>query len=210
MPKVPRQPTIERLNNLTLEIRDLPTAALVWRIYYRGGRHPTRWGDFRNVGPTNARFDHYLGDEPAQQERAVLCSAGNPVTCFAEVFQQTRVINRWHKDPWLVGFEIAHPVRLLDLTGAFPTRAGASMGLMTGPRSVSRNWAQAFYEAYPEVAGLYYPSSMHANQPAMVLTDRAKHAGIVPTQPSFHRSLGDPAILTILKNAAHTLGYVLN
>ena len=139
----------------------------------------------------------------------MLYAAADPVTCLAEVFQKTRVMNRWHKEPWLVGFETINPIRLLDLTGTFPTRAGASMGLMAGPRSVSRTWARAFHDSYPEIDGLYYPSSMHANCPAMVLNERARKSGVVPEQTSFHRSLGDPAILSILRNAAHSLGYAL-
>jgi len=136
-------------------------------------------------------------------------AADDPMTCLAEVFQKTRVMNRWHKDPWLVGFETKNPMRLLDLTGTFPTRADASMGLMTGPRSVSRTWARAFHDSWPEIDGLHYPSSMHANRPAMVLNERARDAGVMPNQASFHRSLGDPAILSILRNAAHALGYAL-
>lgn len=208
MAKVPRTPSLAHLKTLDPDVWDLDTGAVIWRIYYRGGLHPTRWGDFRHVGPTDARFDHHLGSDPVKQDRAVLYAANDPVTCFAEVFQKTRVINRWHKEPWLVAFEAEKPLHLLDLTGSFATRAGASMGLMTGPRSVSRNWAQGFYEAYTNISGLYYPSSMHANSPAMVLTEKA--IGFTPKQPSFHRSLGDPAILTLLKNAAHSLGYVLN
>ena len=139
----------------------------------------------------------------------MLYAADDPITCLAEVFQKTRVMNRWHKEPWLVGFETDKPTRLLDLTGSFPTRAGASMGLMTGPRSVSRTWARAFHDSWPEIDGLYYPSSMHANRPAIVLNERAREAGVMPEQASFHRSLGDPAILSILRNAACSLGYAL-
>ena len=210
MPKVPRRPSLERLKGLDPAVKIVQTATVIWRIYFRGGHHPTRWGELRHVGPTDARFDHHLGEKPTRQNRAVLYAADEPVTCFAEVFQQSRVINRWHKEPWLAGFEIVSPTQLLDLTGPFPTRAGASMGLMTGPRSVARNWARAFYEAYPELEGLYYPSSMHGNRPAIVLTDRIKAAGAIPVQPSFHRSLGDPGMLSVLKNVAHTLGYVLS
>ena len=210
MPKVPRKPSPARIKALDPDTKIVEARSVLWRIYFRGGPHPTRWGDFRHVGPTDARFDHHLGDQPVQQDRAVMYAAEEPVTCFAEVFQQSRVINRWHKEPWLVGFEISRPIPLLDLTGPFATRAGASMGLMTGARSVSRNWARAFYETYPDLNGLYYPSSMHANRPAIVLTDRAQTRNVIPEQPSFHRSLGDPAILTVLKNTAHTLGYVLN
>ena len=136
--------------------------------------------------------------------------ADDPTTCIAEVFQKTRVINRWHREPWLVGFETGNEMRLLDLTGTVPTRAGASMGLMTGPRSVSRAWARAFHDFWSEIDGLYYPSSMHANRPAMVLNERARAAGVIPDHASFHRSLGDPAILSILRNTARALGYALH
>ncbi len=112
--------------------------------------------------------------------------------------------------PWLVGFDAAVPLPLLDLTGSFATRAGASMGLMTGPRSVSRNSARGFYDAYPATVGLRYPSSMHANRPAMVLTDRAEAARVTPEHPSFHRALGDPALLSLVKNIARTLGYAVS
>ena len=209
MPKVPRKPSAELLDSLDPEIRAVPAGSVLWRIYFRGGLHPVNWKDFRYVGPVDARFDHHVGHEPTTQDRAVMYGAEDPTTCLAEVFQKTRVMNRWHRDPWLVGFETKNAMRLLDLTGTFPTRAGASMGLMTGPRSVSRTWARAFHDSWPEIEGLYYPSSMHANRPAMVLSERAREAGVMPNQASFHRSLGDPAILGILRNAAHALGYAL-
>jgi hypothetical protein len=128
---------------------------------------------------------------------------------LAEVFQQTRVIHRENRQPWLVGLRLATAVRLLDLSGAFPTRAGASMGLMSGPRSVGRNWARGFHRAYPALQGLYYPSSMHANRPALVLNERAEAAGAIPDIPQFHRALADPALLTVLKNAALEVGFAL-
>ena len=209
MPKVPRKPSPELLGSLDPDVRTVPAGSLIWRVYFRGGLHPTNWKDFRHVGPIDARFDHHVEDPPNRQDRAVIYGADHPTTCLAEVFQKTRVVNRWHKEPWLVGFETMIPLRLLYLTGTFPTRVGASMGLMTGPRSVSRAWAQAFHDAYPEIHGLHYPSSMHANHPAMVLTERAAEAGVMPEQPSLHRSLGDPAILSILRNAARELGYAL-
>ena len=209
MPKVPRRPSPELLESLHPQVRTIPTGSVIWRVYFRGGLHPTNWKDFRHVGPIDARFDHHEENESTRQDRAVTYGADHPTTCLAEVFQKTRVVNRWHNDPWLVGFETGNPVRLLDLTGTFPTRAGASMGLMAGPRSVSRAWARAFHDSWPESQGLYYPSSMHANRPAMVFTERAAQAGVTPARPSLHRSLADPAILSVLRNAARELGYAL-
>ena len=209
MPKVPRTPAHARLDALPPDVQVLPAGSTVWRIYSRGGRHPTRWNRFRRAGPSDARFDHQLELPGEDQERAVLYTSGDPVTCFAEVFPRTRLVNRRHNEPWLVGFETAAPAPLLDLTGAFATRAGASMALMTAARSVSRSWARAFYQAYPACLGLYYPSSMHANRPAMALTDRAEAAGVMPARPRFHRALGDPALLSVLKNIARGIGYAL-
>lgn len=209
---MPRTPSLEKLRALEPAFQELPVGTRFWRLYFRGGLHPTRWSEFRHVGPLDGRFDHHLFGEtgdPTLQERSVLYTARHPWTCLAEAYQATRVINRDHKQPWLAAFEIAKRVRLLDLTGRFPTRSGASMGLMTGPRSVSRRWAQGFYEVYREAQGLTYPSSMHANEPAMVLNDRAEGAEVLPAVPAFHRALADPALLTVLRNAAHALGYLL-
>ena len=83
------------------------------------------------------------------------------------------------------------------------------MALMTASRSASRTWARAFYQAYPATLGLYYPSSMHANRPAMVLTDRAEAAGVMAARPRFHGALGNPALLSVLKNISREIGYAL-
>ena len=211
MAKVPRHPDLSRLTSLSPPTKALPSGSLLWRVYFRAGPHPTKWSDFRHVGPLDSRFDHHEGSvtAPARQNRAVMCVALDPVTCLAEVFQQARVIRRTHKDPWLVAFELDVGLSLLDLTGHFLTQASASMGLCTGPRSTGRNWARGFYDVYPHLHSLYYPSSMHANNPALVLTDRAEVAGVLPPHPQHHRSLRDPALITLLRNAAWTLGYAL-
>ena len=213
MPKVPPAPSAEHLKSLSPAIKNLPAGTRLWRIYFRGGAHPTRWSEFRYVGPLDIRFDHHAVTSdgvPSLQAQGVFYAADHPTTCLAEVYQKTRSINRWVKEPWLVGFEITASLELLDLTGAFPTRSGASMGLMTSARSVSRRWAQGYYAAYPGLDGLYYPSSMHANQPAVVLNEHADARGVFPDHPRYHRALNDPAMLSLLRNAARTLGYDLS
>lgn len=209
MPKVPRQPNLARLRETEPDVLVLPRGTELWRVYFRGGEHPTFWNEFRHVGPLDSRFDHHDGEEPAYQARSVLYAARSPVTCLDESFQKTRTIHRSARAGWLAGFELATDTALLDLMGGFATRAGASMGLMSGPRSVSRTWARGFYDAYPSIHGLRYPSSMHANRTAVVLTDRAQAAGALPSQPEFHRALADPVMLDVLKNAADELGYAL-
>ncbi|MGI9305398.1 MAG: RES family NAD+ phosphorylase [Gammaproteobacteria bacterium] len=213
MAKVPRRPSQQRLQKLQPELKELPVGKRVWRVYFRGGNHPITWSSFRFVGPAGGRFDHHVsghGGQPTRQERGILYGASSIETCLAEVFQKTRRVDRWRSDPWLVAFDLEAAIVLLDLTGVFATRAGASMGLMSGPRPVGRNWARGFYEAYPMLHGLYYPSSMHGNAPAVALNERAELAGAIPHQPAFHRALGDPAMLTALRIAAIKVGYALD
>lgn len=134
-------------------------------------------------------------------------SAEDGPTCLAEVFQDTRVIDRTAHDPWLAGFELEQPLSLLDLTGTWPTRAGASMALSSGARPRAQRWSRAIYDAYPRVQGLYYPSSMHGNRPAVALYERATSG--LPSAPIFHRSLVDPALLPVLSRVANDIGYGL-
>lgn len=206
MAKFPEPPSVAELRRRTPEIHSLPAASLLWRLYFRGGAHPTLWSRFRTFGPTRGRFDPHL-PPPRIQLRAVLYCALHGPTTFAEVFQETRVIDRRRGEPWLVAFELSRAVQLLDLTGTFATRAGASMTIATGPRSRAQRWARAFHRAYPHIEGIVYASSMYANRDTFALWEDAQDA--LPPQPRFHRPLSDPALLTPLRHIAHELGYGL-
>ena len=98
-------------------------------------------------------------------------------------------------------------LQLLDLTGTWPTAAGASMAIASGPRARARRWSQAIHSAFPGVDGLLYCSSMNANQPCVALYERARKA--MPASPLHNRLLTDPNLLTTLKNACADLNYLL-
>lgn len=179
----------------------------LWRIYGRGGTRPTIWSAFRTFGPTGARFDPHR--PPAHdQDRDILYAATEILTCTAEVFQDTGFIDPRRSEPWLVGFRLVRPVRLMSLRGLWPTRAGASMALNTGDRARARLWSRAIYGAYPEAEGLWYASAINAYAPAIALYERATDA-LTPT-PTFHRALADPLVLPILVRAATALRYGLS
>lgn len=82
------------------------------------------------------------------------------------------------------------------------------MQINSGPRPRARRWSRAIYAAYPEVAGLYYASSMHANEPVVAFYERAELA--FSPSPTFHAPLAHPALLEVLRNAAADLGYDLS
>lgn len=209
MPKLPNAPDLDRLHTLAPPLHEVDTGLLWHRIYRRGGTHPTQWDALRHFGPTDARFDHHLLDgagEAHLQDRGILYLAGDAPTCFAEVFQANREVDAYDRHPWLVSFRFAASVTLLDLTDTFAVQAGGSMKLVSGPRTYAQNWTRGFYDAYPNIDGVYFLSSM-TNRPVMVLFERALTNAPFPTTPLFHRSLDDPLMLIPIQEACKDIGY---
>lgn len=208
MPKFPDPPSSAELaNRLPARVITLPAGSELWRIYFQGTAFPVQWSSFRYYGPLrSARFDHHRVP-PREQDRGILYAADAVITCVAEVFQATRVIDIRDRLPWLVGFRLGRAVSLLDLTGNWPTAAGASMLINAGRRDRARAWSRAIYDAYPVVEGLRYCSSMNANRPAVAFYERAE--GAIEPSPIFHRELADPALLDSLRRIAMELRYGL-
>lgn len=210
MVKLPEPPNVDGLRQTFPELAILPPRTELWRIYFRSGAHPTTWEKMRLFGPAaDARFDHHH-QPPRVQDRKILYAATGEqaiTTCVAEVLQQRRSINVRRDEPWLACLVLTEEVSLLDLTGKWPTRAGASMAINSGPRPRARRWSRAIYEAYPEVQGLLYASSMNAAEQAVALYERAAHA--LPTLPTFNEPLSHPALLPTLRRFAADLGYDL-
>ena len=197
------------------DIRTLRTGTALYRVYHAGGRHATAWNRMRDFGPTTSRFDPHL-PPPHAQDRSVIYFAGSIPTAVAEVFGSTRLTELGRDNPWLVGVRLAGPVRLLDLAGDWPTRAGTSQAISSGRRDIAREWARAVYEEYA-VDGLWYPSSMSGTtrRPgdpsrhghAVALFDRARPA--IPRRPSLHIPLDHPAVLASMAKLAERYGYGL-
>lgn len=208
MPKLPDPPSASELaHRLPARAITLPAGSELWRIYFQGTGYPASWASFRRYGPLLlSRFDHHLPPSH-EQERGILYAALAIITCVAEVFQEKRLIDTHDRLPWLVGFRLRRAVSLLDLTGNWPTAAGASMLINAGRRDRARAWSRAIYDAYPHVEGVWYCSSMDANQPAVALYERAVDA--IDPSPIFHRELADPSLLDPLRRFAVELGYEL-
>jgi len=202
LPKFPEPPDLRGIDPVWHE---LPAGTLLWRLYRRGGPHPLSWDEFRRFGPVRtARFDHH--QLPARvKDRGILYLATHGPTSLAEAFQDARAIDPWEHEPWLVGFDTQAPLRLLDLTGSWPTRAGASMAISTGRRDRARRWSQAIFDTYLDAAGLWYPSSMDANRPCVALYERGQHG--IPSNPRLHAALGDPKLAVVVHRAAARFSY---
>jgi hypothetical protein len=192
------------------DVKTLPAGTRLYRIYIRGGNHPGGWDRVRSFGPLpNARFDHHTGP-PGIQERAILYAAlweGAIATWLTEAFQETRLGDTRRRDPQLAAFFLTEEVPLLSLSDTWPTKAGASANMNSGPRPRCRRWSRAIHEAYPDVRGLLYASSMNANRTAVALYERASRA--LPRVPEFNRPLSDAVLLIPLERIASELGYDL-
>ena len=77
----------------------------------------------------------------------------------------------------------------------------------TGPRSRARAWARQLYEAYPNVQGFQYGSSMNGHAAAIALNESAQ--GTRPKEPQFHRALNDDMLVDVLEQIALRLSYGL-
>jgi len=122
--------------------------------------------------------------------------ADSLLTCLAEVFQAKRRIDVVTAQPMLATFALARDVPLLDLVGLWPTRAGASTAIHSGPRPRAQAWACAIYDAFPEIEGVLYCSSMNANQPTIGLFERALSA--LPLLPTSNDALSNPLLRALL------------
>ena len=207
MAKFPEPPPVADLAAIAPAARTLRAGTRLWRIYFQAGPYPSAWNAFRHFGPiTRSRFDHHLAPA-ATQGRGILYASPEGSVPFADVFQEDRTIDRMRDGPWLVAFELTAPVALLDLAGAWPTRAGASAAINSGPRARARRWSQRIYDAYPAIVGLWYRSSMGGNRPAVALYERATPT--LPARPVFHRALADSALTPIVLRAAGRFNYAV-
>lgn len=215
MPKFPEPPSPALLRAIGPDVVPVKAGTALARIFFRGGDHPVAWNSFRFWGPAQSRFDHHLPDEngkPSIGERGVFYAAGAGVpgalaVCLAEVFQETRIVDSRDRAPWFVVFRTMRKLQLLDLRGLWPTRVGASSAIASGSKARARRWSRAIYEAYSDIDGLIYPSSMGGNADVYALFERAEAA--LPPTPDFHRALADPALDGPLLAATGTINFGL-
>lgn len=190
------------------ETTTLAEGTLVWRVYRAAGPHPATWSTFRAHGPVaNGRFDHH--DPPPHDDptRAILYGSLDAPAAIAEAFGDGRLIDRVRDAPWLVCFGLGRATTLLDLRGAWPTRAGASQALASGPRDVAQAWSRAIYAAYTSVEGLLFRSAMAGSSTNIALYERAV-AGL-PGHPALHVPLSHPGLARALGRIADRFGYDL-
>lgn len=183
----------------------LDTDIALWRVHRSAGAHVIAWDRLRYWGPAPARFDPHE-PPPRDQDIGVSYVAMDIPTALAEVFQDRRVVNTTRHAPYVTGWQPTRPLHLLDLTGTWPVRAGASHAITTGRHDLCREWARAIYLRWPATDGLYACSAM-TGRPSVVLWTHA--VDTFPAAPSFSRPLSHPVIRPLLRAGAREIGFRL-
>jgi len=183
----------------------------LWRVLPTTTVHAIPWNRLRHWGPVAARFDPHPPPPADHPDHAVLYAGGDAVTALAEAFGANRTVDVHTGDPWLVKFTLdAGPVRLLDLTGTWPTRAGASQEIWTSPdRRRTQGWARAITTRFPDLAGLHYGSSMHGAGAFNVALWLPAEPVVAAATARFAEPLAHPGIIAMIRDACRRLGYQL-
>jgi RES domain-containing protein len=186
----------------------IPEGSLLWRLYRAGGRHPMTWNGFRSYGPiATARFDHQEPPPHEDPSRAIYYASNTAEGAIVETYQDTRVVDRLDGEPWLAAFELASNFIALDLTGAWPTRAGASQAIASGQRNVARAWSRLIWSQYGDIDWIWYPSAMSGNTRNLAAFERGRR--MLPDYPVLNVPLSHPGLLADLNRIAARYGYGL-
>ncbi|MFB9908658.1 RES family NAD+ phosphorylase [Allokutzneria oryzae] len=213
LPQPPSAAALQALLRRTEDVVAVHRATRLVRIFAAGGTHPQRWNSFRYAGPLpHARFDPHPpavgGVYQETHENGVLYFGLSVRTSVAEVFQATSTVDRRTRSPHLVVMRPRRTLRLLDLAGLWPTRAGASQAMSSGPKNRTQAWARVIRAAYPELDGLWYRSSMDSGNPAICLWDPPGGSGM-PTTPDVLLPLDHPGLDLPLGRICQELNYTL-
>jgi len=187
-------------------VRRVGPDTLLWRIHNTVGEHVLGWNQLRRFGPATGRFDpHPLSPGMADQQGVLYLAVQRVEVALAEVFQRARRVDVTAGQPWLTGLRLARSLDVLDLSVTWPTLAGASQTLCSGPRPRAGAWARCIAQAWPDLGGLWYPSSMLGGGYCVALWLPAADA--VPTSPEISTPLSHPSLWGPLALACERIGY---
>jgi hypothetical protein len=212
MSRLPQPPARAALKSLLRPHEDVVavhSGTRLVRVFAAGGRHLQRWNTFRTTGPLpHARFDPHPVPPKDAADVGVIYFGLSVRTSVAEVYQQTSIVDRSTRRPHLVVLQPRRTLRLLDLCGLWPTRAGASQEISSGRKDVTQVWARAIHAAYPDLDGLWYRSSMDSGEPAICLWDPPADDAL-PASPEVLLPLDHPGLDLPLSRICEALNYTL-
>ncbi len=175
----------------------------LFTVYPTTGPYRRPWNRLRTWGPVASRWDPQPEPAADHPDNGVLYAAGDVTTSLAEVFQDRRAVTLSDHRA-LAGWRPTRPLRLLDLTGTWAVRNGASASLHAADKSTCRAWARQIRQTWPDLDGLHVPSTMTL-RPMLVVY--APAADSFPAWPAVARSLTHPDLAAMITDAADELGW---
>ena len=208
-PKFPDPPEFDRLPPADQDGDLVDVSGSLWRIFPTTSMHATPWNTLRHWGPVAARFDPHPPPPADHPQHGVLYAGSDAVTALAEAFGANRTVDVHSGDPWLVKFTLdLRAVDLLDLTGTWPTRAGASQEIWTSPdRRRTQRWARAIAARFSELGGVRYGSSMHGAGAYNVALWTVAEPAVANAGVRFAEPLAHPAMAAMMRTACTRIGY---
>ncbi|MEJ5943851.1 RES family NAD+ phosphorylase [Pseudokineococcus basanitobsidens] len=208
MTHLPDPPSRSELRQRGFTPVELPAGTPLWRVHMAQGSHALPWDEPRRYGPVD-RFDPHPPTPQVHAGVGVLYTATTLVTCLAEVFQATRVINRTHLRPTATSWLTTRDLTLVDLQGQAALRLGAAESINgTARRSQTQAWARALVDAFPAVDGFWHRSAMDGGHCAcLVVGSQADATTALPAHPDFSRPLDEVAMGDAAAQAAGLIGY---
>lgn len=205
--KNPRSPT-QPLVVSGADVHQWPNDRPLVRIHRAGGDHPSAWSGLREYGPVlGCRWEPHPLPRGLHPGVGVAYAAADLTTAIAEAYQQRRRVDRLTGEPHLVAWRPARPLQLLDISGDWPLRAGASASLAQGNKGTCRNWARAIAQQNPRLDGLYTLSTMTGDPMAVLWSPSID---TFPTYPDLSGSLRHPTVAAAVRLAAEEIGFALD
>jgi hypothetical protein len=128
-------------------------------------------------------------------------TASDFATAVVETFQRTGKIDPHSDRPKGTSWMATRPLRLLRLTDDWGLRNSASASLTSAPQSTCRAWARAIRETWPDLDGLWTPSTL-TGRANITLWAPAKDAFPAADGPAFSEYLADDLLWRQLSHLA--------
>lgn len=184
-------------------------SAPVWRVQ-ENQRGRAGWNELRHYGPVAGnRFDPQQDPTAQRQPEGIQYVGASALVALSERYQATQLIPVHDPAAMLVGWTPIRPMQLLDFRFDFGTVNGASAAFNSADKRVTRQWARAAHLRWPEMDGIVYPAKK-AGFPSIALFTHAATDPVWPDDPSYSRSLADPAARPLIDGIATKLRWGLD